>query len=67
METVLIYAIVVALVAVVAVLAVGITGLARGTSDPRRSQRLMRARVVTQGIALILVVALFALRWMRAG
>ena len=53
-------------IAVVAVLAVGIVGLARGTSDPRRSQRLMRARVATQAIALILVVALLALRWYRA-
>ena len=67
METILIIAVVVALAAVVAVLAAGIAGLARGTSDPRRSQRLMRARVVTQGVALVLVVALFALRWYRAG
>ncbi len=63
METVLDVALVVAMIAVVAVLAVGVVGLVRGGGDPRRAQRLMRARVVTQGAALVLVVAVLALRW----
>lgn len=62
MQAVLDVALVVALIAVVAVLAVGVVGLVRG-SDPSRAQRLMRARVLTQSAALLLVVAELALRW----
>lgn len=65
METALDIALVVTLAAVVAVLAVGVVGLARG-GDPRRAQRLMRARVATQALALILAFAILALRWSRS-
>jgi hypothetical protein len=66
METALDIALVVVLLAVAAVLAVGVLGLARGGDDPRRAQRLMRARIATQGLALLLVVAILALRWSRS-
>ena len=66
METVLEIALVVAMAAVVAVLAVGVVGLARGDRDPRVAQRLMRARVATQAVALLLVAAVLALRWTGA-
>jgi hypothetical protein len=66
METALDVALVVALAAVTAVLAVGVVGLVRGVGDPRRAQRLMRARIATQALALIIVVAILALRWSRS-
>lgn len=49
-----------ALAAVVAVLGLGVLNMGRGGS-PERSQRLMRARVALQGLALLLLLAfLFA-------
>lgn len=46
------------LVAVVVVLLVGAVGLADANRDPRTSNKLMRARVALQGVAVGLVVLL---------
>ena len=51
---------VVALLAVFAVLMLGIGQFAFGRPDPRRSNRLMRLRVVAQGIALVLLLGALA-------
>lgn len=52
------------MVAVVGVLFAGLVGLARGGQNGAMSQGLMRWRVVLQGVALVLFVALLLL--MRA-
>jgi hypothetical protein len=49
------------LLAVLGVLAAGMIGLARGSGDPARSNRLMRWRVALQGAALLLLVLLMSL------
>ena len=46
------------LVGVVGVLSTGVFGLARGAS-PRRSNMLMRWRIVLQGAALLILVLIF--------
>jgi len=46
---------------VVVVLGAGMLGLVQGGS-PRRSNALMRARVLLQGIALVLIALLLLLR-----
>lgn len=46
---------------VLVVLGLGMVGVVRG-GDPRRSNRLMRARVVLQGVALALMAAILLLR-----
>lgn len=56
MSTILGLLLAVALVAVLAVLGLGVLNLARG-GPPMRSQRLMRARVALQGLALVLLLA----------
>lgn len=61
MTTVLGVLLAVALAAVLAVLGLGVLNLARGGS-PIRSQRLMRARVVLQGLAIVLLLAFL---WFR--
>jgi hypothetical protein len=43
------------------VLFAGLIGLARGTPDPRRSNRLMQWRVVLQAGALVLLLILMSL------
>lgn len=48
------------MLAVVGVLFAGLIGLARN-SDPRRSNALMRWRVLLQGVALVLFALLVAL------
>lgn len=49
-----------ALLAVLVVLGLGVLNMARG-GPPERSQRLMRARVALQGLAILLLLAfLFA-------
>lgn len=48
------------LLSVLGVLAAGMIGIARG-ADPRRSNTLMRYRVMLQGGALILIVILMSL------
>lgn len=49
-----------AMLGVLAVLLTGLVGLVRGDQDPERSNRLMRWRVILQGLAL----GLFALLMM---
>ncbi|MBN9511132.1 MAG: twin transmembrane helix small protein [Alphaproteobacteria bacterium] len=57
MKTVLTVLLGLAMLGTLGVLLAGTIGLARGGNDPWRSNRLMRWRVILQGIAL----ALFAL------
>ena len=49
-----------AMAATLGVLFAGLIGLARG-SDPARSNRLMRWRVILQGVALLLLLVLLSL------
>ncbi len=51
----------VAMLGVVLVLGLGMVGVVRG-GDPRRSNALMRARVLLQGVALALMALLLLLR-----
>jgi len=52
-----------AMFAVLGVLLLGVINMARG-NNPRRSQKLMRSRVVLQGLALLLF-ALFMFLYRR--
>jgi hypothetical protein len=49
------------MLAVVGVLAAGMLGVVRG-GDPRRSNALMRWRVLLQGLAILIFVLLMATR-----
>ena len=49
------------MVAVLVVLGMGMLGVVKG-GDPRRSNALMRARVMLQGLALALMAAILLLR-----
>jgi hypothetical protein len=49
------------MLAVVAVMLVGAVGMANLSRDPRTSNRLMRWRVLLQGVAIGLVVILMAM------
>ncbi len=51
----------VTMLGVVVVLGLGMAGVVRG-GDPRRSNALMRARVLLQGVALGLMVLILLLR-----
>ena len=46
----------------VGILFAGMLGLARGPSDPQRSNALMRWRVILQGVSLALFALLLAIR-----
>jgi hypothetical protein len=46
------------MLAVIAVMLTGALGMANPERDPRRSNRLMRWRVILQGVAVALVLAL---------
>lgn len=61
MTTVLTVLVALAMVGTVGVLFAGLIGLARGGTDSRRSNVLMRWRIVLQGVALLLFIALMAL------
>ncbi|MEJ1975684.1 MAG: twin transmembrane helix small protein [Acetobacteraceae bacterium] len=61
MKTVLTVMVVVLMLATVGVLFAGLIGLARGGGDPRRSNRLMRWRVLLQACTLVLFVILLSL------
>ncbi|MCC7045895.1 MAG: twin transmembrane helix small protein [Alphaproteobacteria bacterium] len=52
MKTFLTIVLVIAMLGVVGVLLAGVIGLVRGGNDPRASNKLMRARVVLQAVAL---------------
>ena len=51
----------IAMLGVLVVLGLGMAGVVRG-GDPRRSNALMRARVLLQGVALALMAAILLLR-----
>ncbi len=61
MHTVLVVLAVLAMVATVGMLLAGLVGVARGSPDPARSNRLMRYRVVFQGVAVLLFIVLLSL------
>ena len=50
-----------AMLATLGVLVAGMVGLVRGGGDPRRSNALMRWRVLLQGLALLLFITLLSL------
>ena len=50
-----------AMLATLGVLVAGMVGLVRGGGDPARSNVLMRWRVILQGVALLLFIALVSL------
>ena len=60
MKTFLTVLLVLALIATLGVLLVGVVGMIRG-GDPRRSNKMMRMRVVMQGVALAILAALMLL------
>jgi hypothetical protein len=53
--------VVLAMVGVFGVLVAGMVGLVRGNNDPARSNRLMRWRIILQGVALLLFALLMTL------
>ncbi len=61
MTTILMILLLATMLAVVVVLGLGMVGVVRG-GDPRRSNALMRARVLLQGVALALMAAILLLR-----
>jgi len=65
MKSILSGLLVIALIAVVGVLLAGIIGMVRG-GDPRTSNKLMRARIVLQAVALA-IFALLLLLWKGSG
>jgi hypothetical protein len=48
------------MLATIGVLLAGMLGISRGEGDPMRSNRLMRWRVILQGVTIILFVLLLA-------
>jgi hypothetical protein len=50
-----------AMLATLGILFAGMLGAVRGSPDPARSNRLMRWRVVMQGIAILLFVLLLSM------
>jgi hypothetical protein len=64
MTTVLSILVVLAMLATLGVLFAGMLGLVRGNGDGARSNRLMRWRVILQGVALLLFCLLLLL-WRR--
>lgn len=61
MKTLLTILVVLALAGTLGVLLAGIVGLVRGGGDPRRSNALMRWRVILQTAALLLLFLLMKL------
>lgn len=62
METFVLVLLIITMASVLGVLFAGMAGLVRGGGDPRRSNALMRWRVVLQGLAILLFMLLMALR-----
>ncbi len=60
-KTFLTVLIVILMLGTLGVLFAGLVGLARGSSDPQRSNRLMRWRVILQGTAILLLLILMSL------
>lgn len=61
MKTILTVLVVVMMFATLGVLLAGLIGVARGGGDPRRSNALMRWRVLLQAVTLVLFVLLLSL------
>jgi hypothetical protein len=61
MKTILTILVVIAMLATLGVLFAGMLGLVKGGGDPMRSNRLMRWRIVLQGVALLLFALLLSL------
>ena len=61
MTTILAVLLGITMLGVVVVLGLGMAGVVKG-GDPRRSNALMRARVMLQGLAIALMVAILLLR-----
>lgn len=61
MKTFLTILVVIAMLATLGVLFAGILGLGRDGADPMRSNRLMRWRVMLQGITLVLFMLLLSM------
>ncbi|MCW3473393.1 twin transmembrane helix small protein [Limobrevibacterium gyesilva] len=61
MKTILTILVAVCMFATLAVLLAGMLGLVRGDGDPMRSNRLMRWRVILQGVTLALFALLLSL------
>ena len=61
MTTVLTVLVILAMIATVGMLLAGLVSVARGSPDPARSNRLMRYRVVFQGVAVLLFIGLISL------
>ena len=61
MKTFLIIMVALLMLATVGVLIAGMVGLVRGGGDPRRSNQLMRWRVILQAAALLLFALLMSL------
>jgi hypothetical protein len=66
MITVLTILVALAMFGTLGVLLVGMLGMVRGGHDPARSNRLMRWRIILQGVALLLFVLLLSLLHARA-
>jgi hypothetical protein len=62
MTSVLAILLAVAMLGVLGVLGAGMFGMVQGGGNPRRSNALMRARVLLQGIALVLLALLLLSR-----
>jgi hypothetical protein len=61
MTNILVVLLLVVMLAILGVLGAGMIGVARG-GNPQRSNKLMQARVVLQGVALVLFVLLMMSR-----
>jgi hypothetical protein len=61
MITLLTILVALAMLATLGILFAGMVGLARDKPDPARSNRLMRWRIIMQGVALLLFVLLLAM------
>ena len=61
MTTFLSILVAIAMLATLGVLIAGMVGMVRGTNDPRKSNRLMRYRVMLQAAALVLFALLMTL------
>jgi hypothetical protein len=62
MTSILDILLIIVMIAVLGVLGAGMFGLVQGGGNPRRSNALMRARVVLQGVALVLIALILLLR-----
>lgn len=58
MRTIIIILLALDMIAVVVVMLIGVIGMADLNRSPRTSNRLMRLRVILQGVAIALVVVL---------